>query len=703
MATFTVTDTGDAGPGSLRQAILDANATPEFDTITFNITDGAGPVKTISPTEPLPWVTAPVFIDGSRQAGYLRRPVIELDGSGAGVGPDDWLVGLAVSESARRTLIRGLAVSGWRDAGIVIEAADCSVEECHLGTDATGTLAKGNGIGLLLGPFGDGVSTGATGCRVNRSVISGNGTGVSITGSGVGGNELTNNLIGVNAPGTGALGNRTDGVFIAEGGPTGNRIGTINGLGNTIAGNGRNGVVLGSDGNVVRKNLIGRYADLNFGPRPLPNGGDGVSVFSSGNEVVANTVAHNAGTGVLVARGQRNAILSNTIFDNGGPAIDLGGDGATANDAGDADDGANHLQNFPVITSAVATAVNTVVSGTLDSTPDSQFHVELFADAGETNRNAFGERYRLVESTQVATDSTGNAAFSLTVRESLTGNLLMATATRKIDGLPVETSELSPGTVGRSGGGPAVRQVLIRSSGWSASFLDRLARSVAGGPYGALGSREFGYAMPADAYQPSQVPWTGIDRISIQFTEPVEVEASDLTVTGADDLRYLLRDDLFTYDDAMRTATFALAAPVESDRLVLRLNSAGVTGGGRLLDGEWVSSTDDFPSGNGTPGGDFVFRMNVLPGDVNFSGAVLADDASGVKQKFFTSVERPGSGDGAYSFYADVNGSGTILADDFSEAKRRFFTTLPPLQPAAAAQPLRRILAVGTEVLEMTR
>ena len=36
-ATFTVTTTADSGPGSLRQAILDANASPGADTIVFNI------------------------------------------------------------------------------------------------------------------------------------------------------------------------------------------------------------------------------------------------------------------------------------------------------------------------------------------------------------------------------------------------------------------------------------------------------------------------------------------------------------------------------------------------------------------------------------------------------------------------------------------------------------------------------------------
>ncbi len=36
-ASFTVTNTDDSGPGSLRQAILDANAAAGADTITFGV------------------------------------------------------------------------------------------------------------------------------------------------------------------------------------------------------------------------------------------------------------------------------------------------------------------------------------------------------------------------------------------------------------------------------------------------------------------------------------------------------------------------------------------------------------------------------------------------------------------------------------------------------------------------------------------
>jgi hypothetical protein len=36
MATFTVTNTNDSGAGSLRQAVLDANAAAGADTIVFD-------------------------------------------------------------------------------------------------------------------------------------------------------------------------------------------------------------------------------------------------------------------------------------------------------------------------------------------------------------------------------------------------------------------------------------------------------------------------------------------------------------------------------------------------------------------------------------------------------------------------------------------------------------------------------------------
>src|SRR5882672_10125503 len=60
--TFTVTNTGDSGAGSFRQAIADANSNAGPDLISFNI-PGAG-VHTISPLTPLPSIAGAVTVDG---------------------------------------------------------------------------------------------------------------------------------------------------------------------------------------------------------------------------------------------------------------------------------------------------------------------------------------------------------------------------------------------------------------------------------------------------------------------------------------------------------------------------------------------------------------------------------------------------------------------------------------------------------------
>src|SRR5262245_41027252 len=81
-STFTVLNTGDGGPGSLRQAILDANSHANSlnpggaaDLIQFNLV-GTG-VRTISPTSALPTISDPVILDGWSQggAGYSGAPL----------------------------------------------------------------------------------------------------------------------------------------------------------------------------------------------------------------------------------------------------------------------------------------------------------------------------------------------------------------------------------------------------------------------------------------------------------------------------------------------------------------------------------------------------------------------------------------------------------------------------------------------------
>ena len=146
--TYTVTSTGDSGPGTLRQAILDANAHPGADTIEFNIA-GSG-VHTISPASALPAITDPVTIDGYSQPGSLvnTNPTsqglntvlrIEIDGTNAGSSP-------CLHARADDITIRGLVVN--RCTMYDIQAEDLGttrqnfvVEGCFLATNADGTQA----------------------------------------------------------------------------------------------------------------------------------------------------------------------------------------------------------------------------------------------------------------------------------------------------------------------------------------------------------------------------------------------------------------------------------------------------------------------------------------------------------------------------------------------------------------------------------
>ena len=89
--TFLVTTAADNGdnlnptPGSLRQAILNANTATEPATIDFQI--GSGGFQTISPLSPLPTIRNQVTIDGTSQPGYTGFPLIESMGSSRGRMP----------------------------------------------------------------------------------------------------------------------------------------------------------------------------------------------------------------------------------------------------------------------------------------------------------------------------------------------------------------------------------------------------------------------------------------------------------------------------------------------------------------------------------------------------------------------------------------------------------------------------------------
>ena len=307
-ATFAVVNTLDSGTGSLRQAILDANANAGSDLIRFAIpsTDGgfvdvdsslpggdpAPDAYVIRPLSRLPGLndsTGGTTIDGRSQTAFGGDtnpfgPEVVLNGSLAGLQTD------ALVLAADSNQVLGLNIQGFRGdglggfgIGVLVHplASHNKVAGNYIGTDATGTVAAANFHGVYV-RGSDNLVGGTT--VADRNVISGQAGdpiytegGVAIDGTN---NRVQGNYIGTNAAGTAAISN-DGGVGIS--GP-GNMVGgTAPGAGNLISGNGGINLILfgGGDGTVVQGNLIGTDAT---GTVAIPVN-YGVYVQTSGNTI----------------------------------------------------------------------------------------------------------------------------------------------------------------------------------------------------------------------------------------------------------------------------------------------------------------------------------------------------------------------------------------------------------------------------------
>ncbi|MBI3951810.1 MAG: hypothetical protein HY314_15280 [Acidobacteria bacterium] len=293
LRTFTVTNTNDSGAGSLRQAILDAEAMAGLDAINFNI-PGAGP-HTIRPTSALPNLTS-VLIDGTTQPGFMGTPIIELDGSMAGVTDGLNLAGGGA--------VRGLVINRFNSSGIRIESFFCLIEGNFIGTNVTGTAGLGNAIGVSIFLFGEHQIGGTT--PEARNLISGNvEVGVFISAPNTDPINVEGNYIGTDVTGTAALANSV-GVLITDNMLTSVPIGgTTSGARNLISGNGSGVIIDGGQDVLVRGNFIG-------------------------TDVRGTADLGNTGSGVLIQDARSNGIFRNVISGNG-HGVRISGSSATGN------------------------------------------------------------------------------------------------------------------------------------------------------------------------------------------------------------------------------------------------------------------------------------------------------------------------------------------------------------------------------------
>src|SRR5437867_2028176 len=315
LSAFVVDSTADSGRGTLRQALLDANANGGPDEIQFNFQSSG--LHTIRPASPLPPLTGAIMIDGTTQPGYIDRPLVELDGSNAGPNAD----GLVLL--SRPSVVRGLAINRFSRHGVVFrELSNATraqplnlLEASYIGMTATGDAARPNG--------GAGVLVAAPFTRVRQhNVISGNaGPGVwAVTemGTSLAGVTVENNRIGTDTAGERAVGNLREGVLV-EGirdslSPVEVRL-----VGNVISGNGASG---------VRASQIRRYsgatADVTLAANKIGTNAAGTAVLPNGMSTSAayrDGVTCTDGAAVAIAGVTQSSDPRNLVSGNAGVGV----------------------------------------------------------------------------------------------------------------------------------------------------------------------------------------------------------------------------------------------------------------------------------------------------------------------------------------------------------------------------------------------
>jgi hypothetical protein len=344
---------------------------------------------------------------------------------------------------AEMNLISGNQVAN-AGTGIRIERAGAvgnAVTGNLIGTDKNGTAALPNYMGVVVKDDASGNYIGIGGANADgRNIISGNTFfGLEILHSKQ--NVVQDNYIGTNVLGTAKISNGR-GIYLGDaddnliGGP-------FAGAGNVISGNMTFGIdiELGSGNNTMLGNFIGTGPD---GASDLGNGSSGIVIYDNlnapGNTIggtssgSGNVVAFNAGSGITVwqASSINNAIRQNSIFSNSLLGIDLTTNAnlnlPTSNDQGDGDSGPNNFQNFPVVTQAITSGNTTSINLSLNSTASTTYKVELFANP-TCDKSNFGEGKQYLQTLNLVTDASGNAATNASQAAVPPGQFITATAT----------------------------------------------------------------------------------------------------------------------------------------------------------------------------------------------------------------------------------------------------------------------------------
>ncbi|MFN8485838.1 MAG: right-handed parallel beta-helix repeat-containing protein [Anaerolineae bacterium] len=305
---YIVGNTGDSGDGSLRQAILDNNGGGGGGAIIFTIGSGG---QTISLQSPLPPITQPLIIDGSTQ------PNITPGTPGIGLtGPS------LVTINADNVTLQGLSITRFGGNGVAVNGSHVTLSGV--------TISRNGGSGVAIG-----------------------GSHITLTGS-----AITNN--------GSAGGASCSGVTVAS----------------------------GASNVTISQNVI--------------TGNTCSGILSSGTnvQIIGNTISGNGGDGVQVGNGgSANAILNNSIKDNTGAGINLA---AGANNSQQSP--ALTFAALTGLTASQGAGNSSAVQGTVSGTAATTYRVQVFANQ-TCDASGAGEGATFLGETQITLDPNGARTF----------------------------------------------------------------------------------------------------------------------------------------------------------------------------------------------------------------------------------------------------------------------------------------------------
>ena len=182
---------------------------------------------------------------------------------------------------------------------------------------------------------------------------------------------------------------------------------------------------------------------------------------------------------------------------------------------------------------------------------------------------------------------------------------------------------------------PAVESVTLRGSraAWHDAFLARPGDDEMAEAAGGEINIE-----PDDPI--TNVPWGGLDQISVAFDRDVAIEQSDLTLGGGNPNSIVA----FDYDAADFVATWTFARPIEGNRL-------------RIVLSDRIRPRDSASVGNVSDTlGPFSALVNVVPGDANQDGQADIGDVRTVASRILGAT----TGEPDYIDEHDADGNGIV-------------------------------------------